>query len=146
MRVVADTGPLVAAANEQDEAHALAAMVVDELGRDLVIPFPVIAEVDYLLRTRVDPRAARQFLQIVSDGGHRVAYLSPELFRRAVEIDMKYADLGLGITDTSVMAYAESRHVAILTFDFGHFRATRPRRGFWKLLIDETRYRTSTRT
>lgn len=50
MRVVVDTGPLLAAANRRDQAHDLAVALVIELGRDLVIPSPVMVETDYLLR------------------------------------------------------------------------------------------------
>lgn len=35
---------------------------------------------------------------------------------------------------------AERHELPILTFDFEHFRATRPERGFWQLVIDEARY------
>ena len=38
------------------------------------------------------------------------------------------------------MAVAERDDLPILTFDFEHFRATRPRRGFWQLVVDEARY------
>jgi hypothetical protein len=45
VKVVCDTGPLVT-----------------QLGRDLVVPLPVAVETDQLLRSRVDPWAARLFL------------------------------------------------------------------------------------
>jgi hypothetical protein len=38
------------------------------------------------------------------------------------------------------MALAERHDLPILTFDFEHFRATRPRRGYWRLVVDEARY------
>jgi hypothetical protein len=39
------------------------------------------------------------------------------------------------------MAMAERERLPILTFDFGHFRASRPAVGFWRLIVDEARYR-----
>jgi predicted nucleic acid-binding protein len=145
VKVVADTGPLVAAANRRDEAHDLAAALVTELGRELVVPDPVIVEADHLLRARLGTRTARAFLDSLVDGEHSVEYLTPGLLRRAVEFDQQYADLDLGAADGSVMACAERHRVPILTFDFEHFRATRPSRGFWQLVVDEARYRQSTR-
>lgn len=145
MRVLADTGPLVAAANARDEAHALAASLVTRLGRDLVVLEPVLVETDHLLRARVDPDAARSFLRSLVIGEHSVAYLTPALLRRAVEIDARYADLDLGVADASVMAYAERHGLPILTFDFEDFRATRPDGGYWRLVVDEARYRESRR-
>lgn len=145
MRVVADTGPLVAAANRRDRAHRLAAALVTRLGRDLVVPVPVMVETDQLLRARVGGGSARLFLEGLAAGEHDVAFLSAGLLRRAVEIDSRYADLDLGLTDASVMAYAERHDVPILTFDFEDFRATAPARGHWRLVVDESRYRETAR-
>lgn len=136
---------MVAAANQRDQAHALAAALVTELGPELLVLSPVVVEVDQLLRARVDQQAARLFLQAVSRGEHTVAFLTAGLFRRAVEIDARLADLRLGITDASVMAYAERHRLPILTFDFEDFRATSPEKGFWRLVVDESRYREATR-
>lgn len=140
MRVVCDTGPLVAATNRRDRAHELAAELITRLGRDLLVPDPVIVETDQLLRARVGHGAARAFLGAIADGEHSLVTLGPNLFRRAVEIDAHYADLNLGLADAAVMAYSEHHRLPILTFDFEDFRATRPRHGFWRLVVDEARY------
>jgi predicted nucleic acid-binding protein len=145
LRVVADTGPLVAAANSRDEAHGLSAALVTELGRDLVVLDTVAVEVDQLLRARIGAEAARAFLASLDAEEHRVAFLTPALLRRAVAIDARYGDLGLGLTDASVMSYAERHRLPILTFDFRHFRATLPSRGTWRLVVDESRFRHATR-
>ena len=144
MRVVVDTGPLLSAANRRDRAHRLAAALVAELGRDLIVPLPVAVEVDQLLRARVGPAAARAFLHALDAGEHRVGYLSPGMFREAVEIDARFADLDLGIADGSVMALADRHDLPILTFDFSDFRAAHPtRRPAWRLIVDEARYRSA---
>lgn len=98
------------------------------------MPGPVIVEVDQLLRARVGSHAARLFLAALDAGEHDVAHLSATLLTRAVEIDARFADLDLGIADASVMALAERHGLPILTFDFEHFRATHPERGFWRLV------------
>lgn len=146
MKVVADTGPLVAAANRRDHAHGLAAALVTQLGRDLLVPDPVLVEVDQLLRTRVSAQAARLFLHAVAIGEHTVAFLSPGLLRRAVEIDARFADLDLGLADTAVMACAERHDAPILTFDFADFRAAPPPTGYWRLIVDEARYADATQS
>ena len=131
---------MLAAANRRDQAHRIAAELVTRLGRELVIPVPVIVETDQLLHARMGAHAARLFLAALAAGEHEVAYLSAGLLRRAVEIDAGFGDLNLGFADAVVMAVAERQDLPILTFDFEHFRATRPRRGFWQLVIDEARY------
>jgi hypothetical protein len=58
--------------------------------------------------------------------------------------DSAFADLELGYVDAAVMAIAQRDRLAVLTFDFEHFRATRPDHGFWQLVVDEHRYHTHT--
>ncbi len=100
----------------------------------------MIVEVDQLLRSRIGGHSARQFLASLVAGEHSVAFLSSALLRRAAEIDARFADLGLGLADASVMALAERQGHPILTFDFEHFRAAPPQHGYWPLVIDESRY------
>jgi uncharacterized protein len=114
--------------------------LVTQLGRDLLVPDPVIVEVDQLLRARVGRHAARAFLASLAAGEHTVVFLTPALLRRAAGIDAKFADLDLGYTDAAVMAIAERDRLPVLTFDFAHFRATRPEHGYWQLVVDEHRY------
>jgi predicted nucleic acid-binding protein len=145
VKIVADTGPLVAAANRRDRAHGLSAALVARLGRDLVVPDPVLVEVDHLLRARVSARAARLFLDAIAAGEHTVAFLSAGLLRRTVQIDARFADLGLGFADAAVMACAERHDAPVLTFDFEHFRAAPPLGGHWRLIVDEARFMEATR-
>ncbi len=88
----------------------------------------VLAETDYMLRERVGAASARALLDAVAGGTHTAAYLSPGLLSRAAELDAQYADLGLGLVDASIMAYAERHRLPILSFDFRDFRATDLRR------------------
>lgn len=141
MRVLVDTGPLVAAANRRDRAHDLAAALVTQLGRQLVVVDPVIVEVDQLLRARVNRDAGVAFLTAVAEGEHVVDFMTQGLVHRAAEIDQKYRDLDLGFVDAALMAYAERHDLPILTFDFEDFRAAPPVGGYWRLVVDEERYR-----
>jgi predicted nucleic acid-binding protein len=145
VRVVADTGPLLAATHRSDPAHRLAANLVTALGSKLVVLSTVVVEVDQLLRSRLGPRVARSFISALAAGEHTAAFLTPGLLRRAAEIDARFADLDLGFVDASVMAYAERHDLPILTFDFEDFRAASPERGYWRLVVDEHRYRDETR-
>lgn len=99
-----------------------------------------MVETDQLLRARVGAHAARLFLAALAVGEHEVEFLSAGLVRRAVEIDAGFGDLDLGFADAAVMAMAERHDLPILTFDFEDFRASRPRHGFWQLVVDEARY------
>jgi uncharacterized protein len=144
VRVVADTAPLVAAANPRDRAHELSSAMVTALGRDLIVPEPVMVEIDHMLRSRVGLRSARAFLSALVRGEHSTAFLTQGLLRRAAEIDAQYAALDLGLVDAAVMAYAERHELPIFTFDFEDFRAARPAKGHWRLVIDEAHYAEAT--
>jgi predicted nucleic acid-binding protein len=142
---LADTGPIVAAANRRDHAHDLAAALVTELGRELVVLDPVIVEVDQLLRARVNRDAGVAFLSAIAKGEHAVDFMTQGLVRHAAEIDARFRDLDLGFVDASIMAYAERHDLPILTFDFEDFRAAPPRGGYWRLVVDEERYQEAVR-
>jgi hypothetical protein len=117
---------------------------VTGFGRDLIVPVPVIAEADHLVRARVGPGPARLLLAALAAGEHRVAEVTAALLRRAAELDAQHADLDLGFADAAVMAIAERHELPILTFDFEDFRASRPGRGHWRLVVDEALYADAT--
>ena len=142
---MADTGPVVAAANRRDRGHDLAAALITQLGRELIILDPVIVEVDQLLRARVNREAGAAFLASVAAGEHVVEFMTQGLLRRAAEIDARYRDIDLGFVDSAIMAYAERHDLPILTFDFEDFRAVPPEGGYWRLVVDETRYQEAVR-
>lgn len=108
------------------------------------MPDLVLVEVDQVLRARCGRGAAQPFLRGAVTGEYTTAYVTAGLLERAVAIDAQFADLALGLVDASVMAYAERHRLPVLTFDFAHFRATRPDRGFWRLVVDEARYAEAT--
>ena len=83
----------------------------------------------------------RKFIKATVGGQREIAYPTPGLLRRAVELDNQYADLNLGFVDTCVMAIAERHELPILTFDFADFRATESATGPWRLLLEESTYR-----
>lgn len=143
-KILIDTAPLVSALDARDSAHGFAGPLLTGLRRQALIPTPVLAEVDYFVSKRVGGYAARTFLKEVAGGTHDVAYLTAGLLRRAVELDDRYADLNLGFADTCLMAIAERHELPILTFDFADFRATESASGPWRLVLDESGYRTVT--
>lgn len=141
MRVVCDTGPLIAAANSRDPNHILASGLVSVLGRDLVILDTVAAETDLMLRRRYGKWLGSSFLSALAGGKHGYDVLTPKLLSRAAELDSRYADLDLGLVDTSIMAYAERHRLPVCTFDYRDFRATESVHGPWNLLVGEDELR-----
>lgn len=140
MKILVDTGPLLAALDRKDPACEMAGATMERLRRDAIVPSPVLVEVDHLARKRVGLDAARRFLADIARGSHQVAYMTAGLMHRAAELDRRYADLNLGVVDGCVMAIAERHDLPIFTFDFRDFRATESAHGPWRLAVDERLY------
>ena len=127
MTLIVDAAPLVALADRADRLHeAVKSTLVSEPG-PLVIPAPVTAEVDYLLGVRHGATARRRFLADLAAGRFTVGCLEGEDHAIVAEIDLHYADLGLGLADCSLVVLAH-RHATdrLLSFDERHLRAVAP--------------------
>jgi predicted nucleic acid-binding protein len=128
--LVADSGALYALYDSRDKHHKVVrAAVMAETGA-ILVPVAILAEIDYLLRTRLGQRAEERFLEGVLGGSFT---LCPFLLEDAAEVRellVKYRDLDLGLADASVIAAAERMGVKrILTVDARDFQAVRTRRG-----------------
>jgi len=88
-----------------------------------------------------DERAAMHlFMQDLARGAFTYARPTVGQLARAMEVDRRFADLGLGLVDGSVVALAESLDVRRLaTRDVRHFAAVRLRDGrSFELVVDPT--------
>jgi predicted nucleic acid-binding protein len=122
--IVLDTSGLLAAIDGSQRQHAEAAAAIRaSSGPFLLSPF-VLAELDYLLSTRVSQAAAVALLDQVAVGAYRLEPMEADDIARASEIVLQYSDLQLGLADASLVVLAE-RHdtLDILTLDERHFRA-----------------------
>jgi uncharacterized protein len=130
MTLIVDAAPLVALGDSRDRLHAAVGDVLHAEAGDLVVPAPVSAEVDYLIRRRGSPAAARAFMRDVASGRFRVEGLTADEHGTAARLDEQYADLDLGLADLSVVILAHRfRTRRLLTFDERDFRAVAPLAG-----------------
>lgn len=138
--IVCDTGPLVSAINRgEGRRHRFAAELLARLGRKVVVPWPVLVEVDQLIRSRGYPQAAIAFAQCLLEGIHQLDTPTTGEVALALKLAQRYVDSGADLPDLIVMAMASQRRAQILTWDFRHFRAVVLKRGHhWPLLVDET--------
>lgn len=124
--IVVDTGGLYAAldANEVLHGRAVAALVSARAPR-LLSPF-VLAELDYLVGTRVGHQAQLALMDEVTRGAYQLEPFSSEDLALARRVMERYADLQVGLADASVVVIANRhRTLDLLCTDQRHFRALR---------------------
>jgi uncharacterized protein len=129
--IVCDTGPLVAAADRDDDRNRDCTDLFTALHlarRPILVPGPVVAEVGYLLGRVGGPRVESAFLRSIV--AHTLTVVDPTIddYARAADLVDAYGDFPLGTTDATVIAVAERLHITeVATLDHRHFRAVRPR-------------------
>jgi predicted nucleic acid-binding protein len=125
--LICDTGALLDYLVESAPDHAMFRSAIDQ-ARTRYVPGLVLAELDYFLR---DERQAMElFMRDLARGAFTYTPPTLDQLSRAIEIDRRYSDLGLGLVDGSLVALAESlglRRVA--TRDVRHLAAVRLRDG-----------------
>lgn len=125
--LICDTGALIDYLVESTPDHLLFRQAIDQ-ARTRYVPGLVLAEVDYFLRD--ERQAMHVFMQDLARGAFTYAPPTVGQLSRAMEVDRRFADLGLGLVDGSVVALAESVGVRRLaTRDVRHFAAVRLRDG-----------------
>lgn len=134
--LVCDTSGLLAALDRSDPDHDACAAVVGTHRGPLVLSPLVLAELDHLIRSRLGVQAARDFADDVVRGAYDLASLTALDVSRCLDIDRRYADLGLGLADASLVVLAQRFQTRqILTLDERHLRAVRPlQAGAFRLL------------
>jgi predicted nucleic acid-binding protein len=126
--LVLDSGPIVAAFDRSDRHHVACRRLLETSTEELVIPVPVLTEVDYILGSRVDKRAPLQLLADIADGVYRLEPLDATALERILELMTLYLDAPLGLVDASVLAIVERlNETKVGTLDHRHFRMMRPR-------------------
>lgn len=124
--ILLDTSGLLAAIDSSQNLHVKAAAALrDVTGPLLLSPF-VLAELDYLLATRVGAHAQHALLDEVARGAYRLEPFTAEDVAAAAVILRRYEDLNIGLADASIAILAERHGVLdVLTLDHRHFQALR---------------------
>lgn len=125
--IVLDTSGLLAAIDAAQTRHQAARRALEaDPGPFLLSPF-VLAELDYLLMTRVGVPAETALLHEVAEGAYQLVAFDNDDLTEAVALIDRYSDLRLGLADASVAVIAaKARTTRILTLDERHFRSVRP--------------------
>jgi predicted nucleic acid-binding protein len=122
--IVADTGAILGLIDKSDRHHERLLALFDEQPTDWVLPWAILAEVDYLVGVHVGVRAQEAWLDDLASGAFQIEWGSQADLTRAREIARRHRSLAIGLVDATVMATAERLHAeSIATLDLRHFGA-----------------------
>jgi hypothetical protein len=126
--LILDTGPLYAALDRSDDDHRRCRELIESAEGPLIIPAPVLVEVDYWIGRRLHPGVLAALLADIADGAFSVEDLTLTDYRRVGELCDRYADSDIGFVDAAVMAIVERLgEPKLATLDHRHFGLIRPR-------------------
>jgi uncharacterized protein len=106
--VLLDTGIVYAYYDRSDRWHARARALVGGEQRGLILPAPVIPEIDHLLQQRLGDESRLVFYAAIVDGYYLVADLPRDGYARVRDLNRQFASLQLGFVDASIVALAET--------------------------------------
>jgi predicted nucleic acid-binding protein len=125
--------------DRSDRDHAACARLLSNAEEMLLVPAPVVVELDWLVSARLQPAAFVRFLADVEEGNVRIVDLTAEDYTRVRELCAKYADLPLGFVDAAVLAVAERyQESRVATLDHRHFNIVRLRHAESLRLLPDT--------
>ncbi len=124
--LIADTGPLYAAVDPDDQYHKQAQQELKRLARErneVVVAYPSLLEAYTLLLYRLGGRAATTWLkELVAGAG--LVNPTPEDYRAAVKKTLAFADRPITLFDATVAVLADRLGFLIWTYDH-HFDVMR---------------------
>ena len=124
--ILLDTSGLLAAIDGSERRHAETARALQNAAPPWVLSPFVLAELDYLLATRVSATAERALLDEIGRGVYRLECLEADDIAAAERVVSRHPTLGIGLADASIVVLATRYGVRdVLTLDERHFRTLR---------------------
>ena len=128
--MIVDTSAILAFFDRDEPDHEALATVLSQSSEPLVVSPYVIAEVDYLIGTRLGVAAEIAALRELAGGAWELATIDSIDLARTVPIIGRYADHGIGVADASNVVLADRyRTTTVATLDRRHFSVLRPLSG-----------------
>ena len=122
MSVILDTGIVYAYYDRSDRWHQRARTLILGEQRGLILPAPVIPEVDHLLGVRLGGKGRQTFYAGIIEGAYLVADLPRDAYARVSDLNRRFDDLALGFVDAAIVALAETLGLSrVATTDRRHF-------------------------
>ncbi len=124
--ILLDTSGLLAAIDASQRRHDAARRSLEQAQPPWILSPFVLAELDYLLATRVGQDSERSLLAEVGRGAYRLEAFEADDIAAAERLIGRHADLDIGLADASIVVLAIRYGVRdLLTLDERHFRVLR---------------------
>jgi hypothetical protein len=125
--VIVDTSALLAFFDTDEPDHAAVTAVLDAATEALVISPYVLAELDYLVASRLGVSAELAVLRELAGGAWDLAAFGTEDLAQAHAVVERYADQSIGLADASIVILAARYQTrTVVTLDRRHFGVVRP--------------------
>jgi uncharacterized protein len=125
--VIVDTGALLAFFDTDEPDHRTVSAVLDGATEPLVVSPYVVAELDYLVTSRLGVSAELAVLRELTGGAWDLPAIDVEELVKARAVIERYADQSIGVADASNVILADRyRTRTIVTLDHRHFDVLRP--------------------
>jgi len=116
--------------NRGEPEHTKVRELVSGLDAPLVVSPYVVAELDYLIATRVGVAAEVETLNEIGGGAYVLPEIGMEDLARAASVIEKHRDQHVGVTGASIVVLAQRFATRkVLTLDRRHFSVLRPLQG-----------------
>jgi hypothetical protein len=128
--VIVDTSALLAFFDRSEPDHEAVARVLVETDEILVVSPYVLAELDYLVASRLGVDIELAVLRELAGGAWELPALGAEELAAASMVIERFADQSIGLADAfNVILAARYRTRTIATLDRRHFEVLRPANG-----------------
>jgi predicted nucleic acid-binding protein len=128
--VIVDTSALLAFFDTDEPDHVAVTAVLETATEPLVVSPYVVAELDYLVASRLGVSAELAVLRELAGGAWDLAVFGTEDLAKAHAVVERYADQSIGLADaSSVILAARYQTRTIVTLDRRHFGVLRPMDG-----------------
>lgn len=125
--ILLDTGPLLAAVDRSDTHHKSCAELFRNHAEELLLPGPVVVELDYLLHRNQLMHIFTQITDEIRQGKLLLCELLPVDYGRTGELCEQYRNLDLGFVNAAIVAVAERLDVTqVATLDHRDFSIISP--------------------
>lgn len=130
MALVLDTGVVFAALVEGDEDHEACAALLIDAEEQLIVPSPILVELDYWLRKEASVDTWLAFCEDLYQGAYSLWSPDARGVMKAAEIQSRFSDQPIGFVDAAVFVACELLgEEKVATLDARHFSVLRTEQG-----------------